>query len=217
MNSPDDNAARLTLKIAGVFQEVRDTWVRRLENYFGQLESLVSGQWIEPSDMIGLLHEARSASREALDGLGTDLSAELVHESRGVFGRFESEREALLDEINDLRSSLAVAASGDEGIIRMENTSLRRAIMDIPEYRLLEHIRNLGRGSYKELVRSTGYKMAEIRKYAKSLMKKGYISIHKSTRPHTMQFISAPWKNLCSSTETENLDSSQVQLRQLAH
>ncbi|MCK5152634.1 MAG: hypothetical protein KAQ65_12360 [Candidatus Thorarchaeota archaeon] len=46
MTNPDDNAARLTLKLAGVFQEVRDIWVRRLESYFGQLESLIDGQWI---------------------------------------------------------------------------------------------------------------------------------------------------------------------------
>jgi len=194
MNDPDDNAARLTLKMAGVFQEVRDIWVRRLENYFGQIGSLIEGQWIEPKDMVGIVREAAEASREALDGLGTDLSAELVHESRGVFGRFESERQSLLEEITDLRNSLAEAASGDEGRIRKENAILRRAIVSIPEFKILEQIRIMGRGSYKEIAKSSGQKVVEVRKLSKKLMKNGYVNIDKKTRPHSVLFLSAPWR-----------------------
>jgi hypothetical protein len=216
MNSPDDNAARLTLKLAGVFQEVRDIWVRRLENYFGQLESLIEGQWIEPKDMEGIVREAASASREALDGLGSDLSAELVHESRGVFGRFESERQSLLEEITDLRMSLAEASSGEEGLIRRENSILRHAIMAIPEYKILEHIRVLGRGSYKEIAKSSGESVGTVRKMAKKLMKRGHINIDKKTRPHSIIFLSAPWRGDVTTSDSD-VESSQMQLHQLAH
>ncbi len=216
MNSPDDNAARLTLKIAGVFQEVRDTWVRRLENYYQQLESLINGQWIQPSDMVGILHEAESASKEALDGLGTDLSSELVHESRGVFGRFESERQALIEEINDLRNSLASATSGDEGLIRKENIILREAIMSIPEFRLLEHIRLKGRGSYNEIAQISGMKAQQIRKLAKPLMQKGFITIDKKTRPHSVVFLNAPWKGLHHFESDIELDTSQLRVHEVS-
>ncbi|MFW9932695.1 MAG: hypothetical protein ACFFDR_08565 [Candidatus Thorarchaeota archaeon] len=216
MNSPDDNAARLTLKMAGVFQEVRDTWVRRLENYYGQLESLINGQWIESSDMIGVLREAVSASREALDGLGTDLSAELVHESRGVFGRFESERQALLEEINDLRNSLAVAISGDEGFIRKENYRLREIIMSVPEYRLLEFIRTKGRGSYNEIAELSRLKVSEVRKLSRILMNKGFITIDKKSKPHAIVFISAPWKQVQNSVDAA-FDTEQLRVQQVSH
>lgn len=207
MTSSEDNAARMTLKIAGVFQEVRDTWVRRLENYYGQLESLINGQWIEPEDMIGILREARSASREALDGLGTDLSSELVHESRGIFGRFESEREALLEEMADLRNSLSVATSGDEGLVRKENAILRETLLSVPQYRLLEQLRTLGRCTYKEVAKASGVKESDARKYSKILMTKGFLSIDKKTRPYTIVFLSAPWR---SSREIQSAGDFEV-------
>ncbi len=216
MNSPDDNAARLTLKLAGVLQEVRDIWVRRLDNYFGQIESLIEGQWIEPKDMGGIVHEAASASREALDGLGSDLSAELVHESRGVFGRFESERQSLIEEINDLRASLAEASSGDEGRIRRENSILRRAIMTVPEYKILEHIRVLGRGSYKEIAKSSGESVGNVRKMVKILMKRGHVNLDKKSRPHCIVFLNAPWRGDMAAPNTE-VESSQLQLSQVVH
>ncbi|MHA2426081.1 MAG: hypothetical protein ACXAEF_14920 [Candidatus Thorarchaeota archaeon] len=216
MASPDDNAARLTLKIAGVFQEVRDTWIRRLESYYGQLESLIDGQWISHHDMLGVVQEAKSAAREALNGLGTDLSSELVHESRGVFGRFEFERQSLIEEINDLRSSLSLAKSGDEGLIRKENEALRHALLRIPEFHLLETLRSLGRSSYDELSKSSGQKKSLVRKNCKILLEYGYVNIDKKSRPHQVVFISAPWRNrnhepsVCS-------DAVQLQVKTVSH
>ncbi len=214
MKSPEDNAARLTLKLAGVFQDVRNTWAKRLENYFTQIESLINGQWIEPSDMVGIIREACVASQEALDGLSTDLSAELVHESRGIFGRFESERQALLEEINDLRSSLAVVTSGDEGMIRRENDRLRKTLLAIPEFKLLETLRSLGRGSYNELAKASGFKTADVRKHTKSLMQKGFVAVDRKSRPHKVIFLSAPWRSIHHSLEKASSSTSSSRLHQ---
>ena len=216
MTNPDDNAARLTLKLAGVFQEVRDIWVRRLESYFGQLESLIDGQWISHEDMTGVLHEARMAAREALDGIGTDLSSELVHESNGVFGRFESERQSLIEEINDLRSSLSLANSGDEGLIRKENEALRHALLRLPEFHLLESLRVLGRVSYDVLAKSSGQKKSLVRRHCKKLVESGYIAIDKKSRPHQVFFISAPWRNNRASS-SESSESPQLHLNPVSH
>ncbi|MDF1540674.1 MAG: hypothetical protein P1Q69_17385 [Candidatus Thorarchaeota archaeon] len=194
MNSPEDNAARLTLKIAGVFQEVRDIWVRRLLEYYNQIESLIEGQWLGTDDMVKIISEAKSASKEALDGLGTDLSSELVHESRGVFGRFESERQSLIEEINDLRSSLSLAVSGDEGLIRNENQNLRHALLQVPEFQLLETIRSLGQTSYDNLAKISGSKKSNVRKLSKRLLDLGHVAIDKKARPHNILFLSAPWR-----------------------
>ncbi|MFW9848970.1 MAG: hypothetical protein ACFFF4_07505 [Candidatus Thorarchaeota archaeon] len=209
MTSPDESAARLTLKLAGVFQEVRDVWVRRLEKYYGQLESLIDGQWISHEDMLGVIQEAREASREALDGLGTDLSSELVHESRGVFGRFEFERQSLIEEIHDLRSSLSLANSGNEGLIRKENEALRYALLKVPEYQLLESVRTLGHASYEQLADSSGLKKSAVRKLSKNLLELGYVAIDKKSRPHMVVFINAPWRTTQASispfSETEHI------------
>ena len=101
MVSPEDTAAKLTLKIAGVFQEVHDSWIKRVNTYYEQIESLIEGDWFESADMKGIIREARMATREALDGLGNDLSSELVHASSGVIQRYEYERISLVEEIND--------------------------------------------------------------------------------------------------------------------
>ncbi len=209
MTSPDESAARLTLKLAGVFQEVKDVWVRRLDQYYGQLESLIDGQWISHEDMLGVIQEAKEASREALDGLGTDLSSELVHESRGVFGRFEFERQSLIEEIHDLRSSLSLANSGNEGLIRKENEALRYALLKVPEYQLLESVRTLSHASYEQLADSSGLKKSVVRKLSKKLLELGYVSIDKKSRPHEVVFINAPWRttlpSISPSTETEHI------------
>ncbi len=216
MISPDDNAARLTLKIAGVFQEVRDVWVRRLESYYGQLESLIDGQWISHEDMVGVIHEAKMAAREALDGLGTDLSSELVHESRGVFGRFESERQSLIEEINDLRSSLSLANSGNEGLIRKENEALRHALLREPEFHLLESLRVLGRESYESLSKASGQKKSLVRRHCKKLVESGYIAINKKSRPHQVIFISAPWRSK-RATSSGSSEAPQLRLDPISH
>ncbi|MHA1909679.1 MAG: hypothetical protein ACW98Y_20435 [Candidatus Thorarchaeota archaeon] len=216
MSNPDDNAARLTLKIAGVFQEVRDEWVRRLESYYSQLESLIEGQWISHGDMRGVIQEAKVAAREALDGLGTDLSSELVHESRGVFGRFEFERQSLIEEISDLRSSLSLANSGDEGLMRKENEALRHALLRVPEFHILESLRTIGRGSYDALVATSGQKKSLVRRHCKKLVELGYIAINKKSRPHQIVFISAPWRSNQASS-SDRTESPQLQISTVSH
>jgi hypothetical protein len=210
MNSPEDSAARHTLRIAGVFQEIRDVWIRRLEDYFDQIESLIEGQWMQTEDMAGVVREAKSASKEALDGLGADLSSELVHESHGIFKRFEVEREALTEEINDLRFSLAATTSGDEGLMQRENERMRHALATIPEYRLLGFVRELGRASYDELVEISQLKKSKVRNYSKSLMEKGHVVIDKKTRPHVVVFLSAPWRTCAESNEDNSVQSCQT-------
>ncbi len=212
MNSPEDSAARHTLRIAGVFQEIRDVWIRRLEDYFSQIESLIDGEWMQTEDMAGIVREAKSASREALDGLGADLSSELVHESHGIFKRFEVERQALNEEISDLRFSLAAANSGDEGLVRRENERMRHALANVPEYRLLGHVRELRRASYDELAKASHFKKSEVRKYAKSLMEKGHVAIDKKTKPHAIVFLSAPWRICAEESGNEDVQSSQLSL-----
>ena len=193
MTTTDDNTARMTLRIAGVLQEIRDIWTKRLDAYFTQIESLVDGQWLEPEDIIGIIREARLATREALDGLGNDLSAELVHTSNGVVARYEAERLSFVEEINDLRDEINRLLSGDENSIRRENESLRHAIDSIPEFKLLKVIQHNRRTNYKELEADTGEKKSVIRKLVKELMKKGYVNVDKKSRPHAIIYLTAPW------------------------
>jgi DNA-binding MarR family transcriptional regulator len=193
MASPDDVAARTTLRIAGVFQEIRDSWVRRLDSYFNQIESLLEGQWIDVQDMTGIIHESRMASREAIDGLGNDLSSELVHASNGIITRYEAERASLQEEINDLRHTLTRLLSGDANGIRRENEALRSAIATVPEFSLLEIIQKNRRTSYDDLEEITGLKKSKIRKLVKELISRGYVGVDKKTKPHSIVFISTPW------------------------
>ena len=158
MGSPEDTSAKITLKLAGVFQEVRDSWVKRIDTYYDQLLSLIEGDWFESSDMVGLLQEARMASREALDGLGTDLSSELVHASSGIVHRYEYERASLTEEINDLRIGITRALAGDENEIRRENETMREALQSVPEYQILHHIRLNSPVSYDEIFKLSGLK-----------------------------------------------------------
>jgi len=193
MTGHDETAARTTLRIAGVFQEIRDSWVRRLDSYYNQIESLAEGDWVEIQDLLGIIHEARLASREALDGLGNDLSSELVHSSHGIITRFEAERASLHEEINDLRRSLSRALSGDTNNIRRENEALRTALTSIPEFSLLKVIQKNRRSTYAQLEESTGLAKAKIRKYSKELMARGYAYVDKKARPHQIVYVSTPW------------------------
>ncbi|MHA1965831.1 MAG: winged helix-turn-helix domain-containing protein [Candidatus Thorarchaeota archaeon] len=193
MTTTNDNAARMTLRIAGVLQEIRDVWAKRLDTYYTQIESLVDGHWLDTEDVIGVIRESRMASREALDGLGNDLSAELVHSSNGVVARYEAERLSFVEEINDLRDEISRLLSGDENTMRRENESLKAAIDSIPEFKLLKVIERSRRTNYKELEANSGEKKSVIRRHVKELMKKGYVNVDKKSRPHAIIFLTAPW------------------------
>jgi hypothetical protein len=208
MTSPDEIAARTTIRIAGVFQEVRDSWVRRLDSYYNQIESLLEGQWFDSQDLAGIIRESRLASREAIDGLGNDLSSELIHTSNGIITRYEAERASLQEEINDLRVSLSRALSGDANAIRRENESLRTAISSVPEYYLLDFIRKNRRSSYDELSDRTGLSKAKTRKLVKELKNRGYVAIDTKTKPNSVIFLSCPWTSSEPDLQ-QTLDSKQ--------
>ena len=193
MTSPDETAARTTLRIAGVFQEIRDSWVRRLDSYFNQIESLAEGEWIDKQDLIGIIRESRMASREAIDGMGNDLSSELVHSSHGIVTRYEAERQSLQEEIDDLRRSLARALSGSANTIRRENEALRTAIHSVPEFKLLATIQKNRRSTYDELVEQSGMSKAQTRKLVKELLAGGYVQVDKKSKPHAIIHLSTPW------------------------
>ncbi len=193
MTTTDDNAARMTLRIAGVFQEIRDIWAKRLDAYYTQIETLIDGQWLETEDILGIMQESRLASREALDGLGNDLSAELVHTSNGVVARYEAMRSSLVEEIADLRNEIRNLTSGDENKLRRENIALKEAIFSVPEFKLLQVIQRHRRTSYDQLCKETKQKKSAIRKLVKELMNRGYINLDKKVRPHVIIYLSAPW------------------------
>ena len=184
---------RQALKIAGTLDEIQLIWLKRVEEYFIQLESLVKGEWFDSSDLIGIIREAYSASKEALKGLGTDLSAELLHSSSGILSRFQSERSALLEEINDLRESYARAISRDGSSIRQENETLIQAIKSVPMFKLLATLQDIRVTNYKELTKKTGMKRSDVRKYIQELVESSYASLDKSKKPHEITFVSAPW------------------------
>ena len=193
MTSPDEIAARTTLRIAGAFQEIRDSWIRRLDSYYNQIESLLQGQWFDPQDLTGIIRESRLASKEAVDGLGNDLSSELIHASNGIISRYEAERASLQEEINDIRASLTRALSGDANCIRRENEALRLALASVPEYSLLEVIRKNRRSSYDQLAGETGMSKAKLRKLVGELIPRGYAALDKKAKPHSIVFLSSPW------------------------
>jgi hypothetical protein len=209
MTTIDDNAARMTLRIAGVFQEIRDVWAKRLNSYYSQMESLVDGQLLETEDILGIIREFRLASREALDGLGNDLSAELVHTSNGVVARYEAMRSSLVEEIVDLRKEISNLTSGDENVIRRENITLKDALFSVPEFTLLQVIQKHRRSSYDQLCEETDLKKSAVRKQAKELMKRGYIHIDKKSRPHAIVYLSAPWSHMGLETQ-QVLDPQQA-------
>ena len=193
MSTPEDIAARLTLKIAGVFQQARDLWVQRIDSYFSQLESVTDGQWLDSSDIAGIIKESKLASREALDGLSNDLSTELIHASNGILVRHESDRVILLSEISNLKLSLDRYLSGDENAARRENRSLRTALMKMPEFQLLTVIQSERRASYSLLSELSGAKKGKVRKFVKALAESGFCHVDKKSRPHAVIFDLAPW------------------------
>ncbi|TFG05433.1 hypothetical protein EU538_11375 [Candidatus Thorarchaeota archaeon] len=193
MTVPDDTSARLTLKVAGAFQEARDLWVRRLDAYFSQLEQLVHGQWLTSDDIRGILRESRLAAREAIDGFGEDLSTQLTHESSGLIGRFQTERNELIEQIDDLEKRIDRMLSTDQGSIRRENENLRDTIMSMPEFELLTLIQEQGETTYKKIAKVSDCSVKEVRKLVRLLSKSGHVSINKSTRPHEIHFLHAPW------------------------
>jgi len=198
MSNPEDMAARLTLKLAGVFQQANDLWVRRIDSYFSQLESLTDGKWLDSWDVAGIIKESKLASREALDGLSNDLSAELIHASNGMLVRHESERVNLLSEISSLKLSLDRYLSGDENAARRENQCLRSALMKMPEFQLLTVIQTEGRTSYGHLSELSGVKKGKVRKFVKILAESGFCHVDKKSRPHAVIFDLAPWNTSCS-------------------
>ncbi|MHA1927705.1 MAG: hypothetical protein ACTSV2_03885 [Candidatus Thorarchaeota archaeon] len=202
MVSPENTAARLTLKIAGVYQDVHDSWIKRVNTYYDQIESLIEGEWFELADMKGIIREAKMATREALDGLGNDLSSELVHASSGVVQRYEYERASFVEEINDLRATVSRSLSGDENEVRRENESLRSAIQSVPEFFVLQHIRINSPLAYDDLSKIVGIKKGKLRKFVKALAERGYVSIDKKSRPHRVVYISAPWRSSIFSDDT---------------
>lgn len=213
MTTTDDNTARVTLRIAGALQEIRDIWAKRLDVYFTQIQSLIDGQWLDSKDIIGIIREARMATREALDGLGNDLSAELVHASNGVVARYEAERLSFVEEINDLRDEISRLLSGDENTLRRENESLRAALDAIPEFRLLRLIQRNRRCDYNRLAEESHEKKSAVRKMVKELVKKGYVSVDKKSRPHAIIYLLAPWtqKDHCSQTDLASLQRESFQ------
>ncbi len=213
MTTADDNTARITLRIAGVLQEIRDIWAKRLDAYFSQIESLVDDKLLETEDIIGIIREFRMASREAIDGLGNDLSSELVHASNGVIARYESERLSFVEEINDLRNEISRFLSGDENALRRENELLRVTIDTIPEFKLLKVIQRHRKTEYDQLVEDTGEKKSVVRKLVKELIKKGYVNVDKKSRPHAITYLSSPWS---PSIQTE-LDFEGLQSESFLH
>jgi hypothetical protein len=194
MSSHDDLAARATLRIAGAFQGKRDLWVRRLESYFVELEKLIDGEWLDSSDLAGLVREARLASREAIDGLANDLSAELLHTSSGVFSRFESDRASLVAEISKLQAEISRLLSSDEEGVLRENDALRSVVLNLPEYQLLCIIQQARGGTYSDISMKSKVAKAKVRKYVKSLAERGHVIIDRKSRPHRVLFVDTPWE-----------------------
>ncbi len=193
MSGVEDIVARQTLKVAGVLQEIRDLWTRRLNGYFEQVEALVRGEWFDTSDIAGLVREMKMAAREALDGLSNDLSAEIVHASNGLLARSARERESMQEEIRDLREAYMRAVSGDENTVRRENERLRTALFGVPQYALLRELERMGMASYAALCKATGMKRSRVTAAVKALTAQGYVSVDRRKRPHTVVFLGAPW------------------------
>jgi hypothetical protein len=219
MTATNDSAARMTLRIAGVLQEIRDIWVKRLDDYYTHIEALVDGEWLDTEDVPGIIREAQMASREALDGLGNDLSAELIHASNGVVARYEAQRLSFVEEISDLRDEIHRLLSGDENALRRENDSLRVAIDSIPEFRLLKIIQNNRNTTYKDLETDSGLTKSVIKKLVKELKGKGYVNVDKKSRPHAIIYLTAPWiqKDPQLQTSFENQEVGQFLCTETEH
>jgi len=195
MGQPEEAAAKRTLKMAGVFQELTEMWISRLNKYFSQIESLVDGEWLDSSDLKGILHEAKEASNEALTGLGRDLSAELIQKSSGIISRHENERASMIEEMNDLKAQLDQALSADTSQLIRENNSLKQALLKVPEYQVLDALEMEKESTYKELGEACGIGTRKTRPLVRTLEEWGHAKIDEDTRPHEIHFISSPWNN----------------------
>jgi hypothetical protein len=206
-------AARSTLRIAGVFQDKRDVWVRRLESYYVELEKLVVGEWLDSSDLTGLVREARLASKEAIDGLANDLSAELLHASNGIFSRFETDRATLVAEISKLKAKVSRLLSADEEGMLRENDALRSVVLNLPEYQLLCIIQQCRGGTYAGLSVKSNIKKRKVQKYVKMLAERGHVIIDRKSRPHRVLFVDTPW----SPNPTEDIAEYHPVAQQALH
>ncbi|MHA2378892.1 MAG: hypothetical protein ACXADO_09420 [Candidatus Thorarchaeota archaeon] len=213
MSNHEEAAARTTLRMAGVLQEVRDVWTRRLESYFAEVERLIDGEWLDAADLAGLVKETRMASKEAVDGLANDLSAELLHASSGVIARYEAERLALSLEIEKQKTTVARILASDEDGLRRENEALRSAMAKVPEYTLLKTVQMLRGTTYDELASKSDLGKGAIRRHVKSLMAKGHVTVNKKARPHKILFLSAPWGASRSPSEIQIPPQSALPLR----
>jgi len=211
MSNHEDVAARSTLKIAGVLQSKRDLWVRRLENYYTELERLIVGEWLDSTDLTGLVREARLASREAIDGLANDLSAELLHASSGIFSRFETDRASLVAEISKLQTELARLLSLDEEGVLRENDALRSVVLNLPEYQLLCVIQQIRGGTYAEISSNSKVTKGKVQKYVKVLAERGHVLIDRKARPHRVLFVDTPWQPIPTALSSQiHLDLQTV-------
>lgn len=205
--SQDDAIARSNLRLAGAFQEIHSSWVRRLDSYFLELERLINGEWLDSSDLKALVRETRSASKEAMEGLSNDLISELMHATSKILERHAAEKNSLDEEIGDLRGRISRLMSFDESAALIENESMREALFDMTEFRVLAFLQTHTGCSYKELASITGRKSSALRKDVKLLAKRGYIRIDKNSRSHSLHFLSAPWNGESAAT-TQNHELS---------
>ncbi len=193
MTTEEELTARLTVKFAGCLQELQDKWAKRLEAYFARLESLVDGDWFGFDDLPAIIRESRAAAREALDGLGGDLCAELVRESSGLIARYESERAVLVRQLSQAREETARALSLDTTGLGRQNLELVSIIKSLPEFQVLATIERLKESTYDILTRETGQKRSALTKVVKSLADRGYVQIITRDRKQVICFKSAPW------------------------
>ncbi|NWF96031.1 MAG: MarR family transcriptional regulator [Candidatus Thorarchaeota archaeon] len=193
MTSPDSVSARLTLKLAGILQDVRGEWIRRLDQYFNQIESLIAGEWFDTADLGGLMKESRLAAREALEGLSSDLCAQLVHESSGLIARYETERAQLVDRINLLTEDINHALCCDDDDIRRQNEVLRSIVRALPEFTLLRIIEDAQAMDLNTLFEVSQTKKTTVTRHLKSLQEGGYVRVDGKGRAKRVVFLSAPW------------------------
>ena len=210
MNKSDDMAARLTIRLAGVLQEIQNSWSSRVIAYFARLESLVEGKWLDSDDIMGILSESKLAAKEALDGLGNDLSSEILHKSSGLFSRFEDERVSLVKKISDLENEISEILTADGKSIQRENRNLRQALSMFKEFTVLKSIQGLGVTDYEGLSKSSGVKKGRLRKHVKWLCEQGFVVVDKKKRPHQIIFLHAPWRSLYAAP-------SQIQASSIPH
>ncbi len=193
MTSEEDIAARLTVKFAGSLQEIQDRWTKRLDTYFTRLESLVEGDWFAVEDIPAIIRESKAAAREALDGLGGDLCAQIVRESSGLIARYETERASLLRQLSQVRDETARVLSMDQNGLGQQNLELVSIIRSLPEFQVLSVIERQQQITYDMLSKETGLKRGALSKIVRSLAERGYVQIDTRDRRQVIHFKYAPW------------------------